>query len=518
MNARSEMEISMRCKKCGRVLYAGQIKCESCGTFVEEEDVSTEETVVLEYIDITTELDKKELKSIAKTESFTDTEIELIDEDDEDYIEEYEDVVDMDLSDDFDSVKVRRKRKKGKSNYVIAIVLTVAFVAVVMILLSMVKSLYEDSYDFNYNKAVSLYNEKNYADSIPYFEKAISLTNAKEVDQLIVLNMCLYDCYYDSGDVNKAIETLNKVLVLDPNYVEALDSLAEVYYASGNGVKLNELMSKYKAKDGYARLAKYMVNTPVVNIEAGSYSENISLEFTSDIGTKIYYTMDGTIPTALSNELTGALLLEEGSHEVKVIAINNIGVTSDVIGLTYFISYERPSAPVISVASGQYTSEKTIEVGNIPEGGKAYYIWDSVAHNTLTDDFVEYDPEEKIEMKNGQHILSVIVKNRYDLTSVVSTRAYILELPAKYTYSQAVNMLKSDLIEKGILKNGGNETQAGKVVNFVYRTKKTIGEHTLYIIWYELDGQRQTYMYGVDTRTAEVFTVTLSNGLYKIQE
>ena len=53
MNARSEMEISMRCKKCGRVLYAGQIKCESCGTFVEEEDVSTEETVVLEYIDIT---------------------------------------------------------------------------------------------------------------------------------------------------------------------------------------------------------------------------------------------------------------------------------------------------------------------------------------------------------------------------------------------------------------------------------------------------------------------------------
>ncbi len=519
----------MRCKKCGHILYSGEIKCESCGTYVDiKEDTNSvpDETIVLEYIDFTGEVDKKELKSVAKTESFDDTQINLVEEFeydfDEDIPEDNEEniysLIDMDFSDDVTKTKKKRKKANKKTTYIVILSLVVAFLAVAFILIFIIKSSYESSYDFNYNKAVSLYNEQKYSDAVPYFEEAVKLTNSKETEKLAIMNMCLYDCYYASGNVQKAIESLDKVLIVEPDNVEALTSLAELYYSSRNGAKLNELMAQYKNKPGFAQLTKYMIAAPTVNIESGSYTENISLEFTSANASKIYYTMDGSIPNALSNELTGSLQLEEGSHEIKVIAISDIGVMSDVIGLTYYISYERPTAPVISVASGQYSTEKTIEISNIPEGGKAYYIWDTVAYNSLTDKFVEYNPDEKIKMKKGQNILSVIVKNRYGLTSVVSTRAYILELPVKYSYTQAIEYLKSDLISKGILENGGNETLAGKKVKFVYRTKKTIGDRTLYIMWYELDGSRQNYMYGVDAHTAEVCTVVLENGVYKIQE
>ncbi|MBO7302283.1 MAG: chitobiase/beta-hexosaminidase C-terminal domain-containing protein [Bacteroidaceae bacterium] len=100
------------------------------------------------------------------------------------------------------------------------------------------------------------------------------------------------------------------------------------------------------------------IATPVASVDKGVYTEAQNVTFEAEYANaenpsiKYYYTVDGTEPTATSDELTAALVVEE-TCTVKVIAVMTVGedtYTSRVATYEYIIS-----EPVTYVAATSLT-------------------------------------------------------------------------------------------------------------------------------------------------------------------
>ena len=100
-----------------------------------------------------------------------------------------------------------------------------------------------------------------------------------------------------------------------------------------------------------------IIDAPTFSLEAGTYDEEQEVTLSAEEGT-IYYTLDGTTPTAESEEYTAPIVLDEcGEITIKAIAISG-ETTSSVASATYTIKL-----PIEAVsAEDPYTEAEAIEV------------------------------------------------------------------------------------------------------------------------------------------------------------
>ena len=83
---------------------------------------------------------------------------------------------------------------------------------------------------------------------------------------------------------------------------------------------------------------------PVVSPDGGQFYEKTSITISSDPGTTVYYTWDGSTPDKNSDKYTGALTVPEGNNILSVIAVNDeTGAASQVLK-TNFIYYPETSS------------------------------------------------------------------------------------------------------------------------------------------------------------------------------
>ena len=109
--------------------------------------------------------------------------------------------------------------------------------------------------------------------------------------------------------------------------------------------------------------------TPTFSVAEGTYTENQSVEIAcATDGAKIYYTIDGTTPTAQSTEYTEAIAISE-TTTIKAISVKD-DVASDVATATYTINKE----PFITLS--------TTAVAATAEGADGTI---TVTYNNLTD-------------------------------------------------------------------------------------------------------------------------------------
>ena len=104
--------------------------------------------------------------------------------------------------------------------------------------------------------------------------------------------------------------------------------------------------------------------------------------------------------------------------------------------------------------------------------------------------------------------------------ALVVKRNYNVEVKNTYTYSQAESQLKNVLISKKVLKSDSKASD-GSGVNFVYISKTKVGNIEMYIIRYDVikGGSTTTAgLYGVDTSSGKVYTVTGTEGSYSAKE
>lgn len=408
-----------------------------------------------------------------------------------------------------------KKKLDKKTKIIIASVAgAVAVIAIIIIIIAVSSSKKKkQSYDYYYNQGMKLYEEGNYGDAAGMLSKASKDAKGKKN---LELKYTLFKCYESAGNEDDAVDVLKDILSYDENYEDAVKSLAQIYYKKEDGDNLTKLIRKYEDSSCKDAVKEYIVNEPVPSKEAGSYDDNIELKFTCDTGSVVYYTTDGSEPTKKSTLYDGSAIdIQNGTTKIKAVAINSIGVCSNIVELEYVIEYGAPAAPEVTPASGKYSQGEKIKINNIPDKCKAYYTIDG---STPTASSTEYTGE--FDMPTGNTVVSFIIINEHNQNSSVVKRNYNVEVKNKYTFDQAESQLKTTLIAKKVLKSESVAADGSKA-NFVYETKATVGDKEMYIIRYDVikNGSTSTAgLYGVDTSSGKVYTVTGTEGSYSAKE
>lgn len=405
-----------------------------------------------------------------------------------------------------------KKPMDKKTKIVIAAVAAgvAVIVALIIVVAVIINNNNKKGYNYNYNKGIELYDNHEYSSAIDYLSKAAKDNNGK---RNLELKYKLYECYNATGDENNAVETLKDILSYDKNYEKAIKSLIDIYVKQKNGTAMTELIRSYKGSVSEKYFTSYMVSEPKPSVEAGNYDDTIQLQLTSDGNEKIYYTTDNTEPSDKSTLYNNDVIsIENGTTIIKAIAINDMGITSDVATFKYVVEYKKPDAPSISPASGTYQAGQKVSVMNIPEGYKVYYTLDGT---TPTDKSTEYTGE--FEMPEGNTVVSAIMYDAHNQASTVTKRNYVVNPAKSYSYDEALNILKNKLVSTGVLKSGGNTTSDGASASFVYNSKTTIDGTEMYCIRFDIRKNGNTTTagyYGVGVKNGQCYKVTINGNSY----
>lgn len=223
---------------------------------------------------------------------------------------------------------------------------------------------------------------------------------------------------FKEGKYNKPIDVeltaTNDVKIyytLDGSKVE--DSSTRKEY---NGpIKLNDekiytLRAASKNKNGKFSKefqAKYtldftQVKEPSVNLESGKYSEQKMIEVTCDKGCSVFYTKDGSIPTAKSKKYIKAIKLPKGTSLFYFVAINADGVSSGVVTRAYDYSpdYSFSYDEALNALSSRLVSQGDFEEknGTFKDGRVGYLNYKSTEE---IDGSFYYVIQVEIDKKNG---------------------------------------------------------------------------------------------------------------------
>lgn len=412
-----------------------------------------------------------------------------------------------------DSVQEKDKKPMDakRKKMIIAVSCVVAALVVIIGIVVGVVLNNKNSFQYNYDKGMGSYQNKDYDNAIKYLAKASKLSEGKKnVD----LKYTLYQCYAATDNTDMSIEVLKDILSFDENNEKAIKALASIYNTKKDGTSLNKLIKDYKDKQGYKYLTDYVVETPKPSVEAGSYDDVIKLQFTENSSSTIYYTTDKTEPDKKSTHYTGtAIEIQSGTTIIKAIAINDIGVCSEVVALEYTVDFKKPSAPTVSPVSGTYEEGQTVTIDNIPVGSTAYYTLDG---STPTKNSEEYS--EPFTIPTGNNVISVVIIDSHNQSSSVVKRNYVVNKAKTYVYNEALEILKGKLISKGVLKSDGTTAADGSTVTFVYQSRTTVDGVEMFVVRYDVTsktGKTSTAgYYGVATKTGDCYTVTQNGGAY----
>lgn len=415
------------------------------------------------------------------------------------------------LADNISETSVKKPMDKKTKIVIAAVAAGVAVVvALIIVVAVIINNNNKKGYNYNYNKGIELYDNHEYSSAIDYLSKAAKDNNGK---RNLELKYKLYECYNATGDENNAVETLKDILSYDKNYEKAIKSLIDIYVKQKNGTAMTELIRSYKGSVSEKYFTSYMVSEPKPSVEAGNYDDTIQLQLTSDGNEKIYYTTDNTEPSDKSTLYNNDVIsIENGTTIIKAIAINDMGIISDVATFKYVVEYKKPDAPSISPASGTYQAGQKISIMNIPEGYKVYYTLDGT---TPTDKSTEYTGE--FEMPEGNTVVSAIMYDTHNQASTVTKRNYVVNPAKSYSYDEALNILKNRLVSKGVLKSGGNTTSDGASASFVYNSKTTINGTEMYCIRFDIRKNGNTTTagyYGVGVKNGQCYKVTINGNSY----
>ena len=200
-------------------------------------------------------------------------------------------------------------------------------------------------------------------------------------------------------------------------------------------------------------------------------------------GCKVYYTMDGNIPTEYSTEYSKTPIeLPAGTTILTVLVVDEHGMTSTA-SRTYTVQY-----------ISKYT-EKEAEK----------FVWDALENKKIVD---------------KDHYLIESDKKKADVRTVRANGDE--EVADNETAAQdedTENQTKDGSSnEKPTEKPAPTvaETQAKKKCTLDYYSQKLIDGKSVYMFYFGIAGETQDYWYGADADTGDVYKITGSNDNYKL--
>jgi Chitobiase/beta-hexosaminidase C-terminal domain/Glycosyl hydrolase family 79 C-terminal beta domain len=138
-------------------------------------------------------------------------------------------------------------------------------------------------------------------------------------------------------------------------------------------------ISGYSASPVVAQTYSIIPTTPFISPAAGTYTTGVTVTIIDTTpGSIIYYTTDGSTPTIASARYTAPISIPAGSAQETIRAFATLdGVSGSATSSKFTISPQVPvPAPVISPATGSYSTNKIITISDSLSGAKIYYTLD----------------------------------------------------------------------------------------------------------------------------------------------
>ncbi|SCY40039.1 Chitobiase/beta-hexosaminidase C-terminal domain-containing protein [Lachnospiraceae bacterium XBB2008] len=302
------------------------------------------------------------------------------------------------------------------------------------------------------------------------------------------------DYYMELGKTDMATDTLMRLISSDiyssDEIYSAYDRLINIYAETDNYDAIADLLGECRYPDIIQAYQNYVAIAPVFSYEDGTYDNAIRLKISANTSGVVYYTLDGSVPNESSQKYDSPIELDHGEYLVSAIFINQYGVRSELVTHKYDISNDIPNEPVVNADSGDYHKPVLITV-EVPEGYTVYYTTD---RSTPTVDSVQYIDPIPMPVKYSNFNFAAISED--GLSSEVVVRSYSLTFPDGISLSQAVDILKARLIERGLLNdmNGYSDRAPGRYTYEVISAIPIAGQGDYYTI-------REFYHDGTGTQT-----------------
>ena len=483
----------MKCPKCGNEIEEGKLLCEKCGAevnIVPDFDIELEAQLSESITSMVEELTAQPQDDIYGDD---------FDEDDD---------IKVELSDYLPQGLLRLQQKTRIFLLVVFVILVIGISAISMIMSNHDKK--TDTYEYQYDMAVSSAAEGNYTDAVDHMERALAF-NSENLDARFLLAE-----YYDqNGQRQSSLSMLRELLETGKEYErrdEVYDMLLTEYEELEEYKIMGELLSSCDIPKITSKYNKYAALEPQFNKLGGTYDELISVTLSGNTQGFVYYTLDGSAPTSNSMVYETPILLESGDYTIKAMFVNMYGVSSDVVTQDYYISLSAPDAPKVNLDSGEYSEPSLIEV-YYDSSMKVYYTTDGTKP---TKDSIRYDGP--IEMPYGVSNFSFIAIDESGLGSETVNRTYQLYVNANFTIDLATQVLMNNLWAQGKISDlEGHISNRLGLNRYRVQTVAYIGEKMYYIFYEEyVDTTGKAHdtnnIFAVDTGTADLYRV------YKVNE
>lgn len=403
-----------------------------------------------------------------------------------------------------------KKELDKKSKLIIAGACGIAALVVIIIIVIAVNmnSKNKKSYKYNLEKGTQYYNTQDYDNAVTYLTKAYNTNDGKKNADMMYE---LADALVHVKQNDKAIEVLKSALSYDKMNEKALPLLAKLYQDEKKGTELSELIKKYKGTKNEALLSDYKVDEPTSSENPGSFEDSVEINLMASDGCTIYYTTDGSEPTTKSSKYSSTIKIEKDDVTVKAIAVNSIGVASDVAEFKYSISLKAPDAPVLNPSESDVKVGTKIVIEGLADDEKAYYTLNG---STPSANSSQYSGGITLD-KAGNYVVSVIVINKHNLSSPVTRVSYNVSEEKTYTKDEAESILMKRFVSNNKVSQSGTMVGGGGTAKLVYQNTTTISGTKMYYIRLDVNSGNSTKTegyYGVGVNNGQCYVITDNNG------
>ena len=455
----------MKCPKCGQEIQADHLYCEKCGM----------------EIRIVPDFEPEIENSITETLSTVAGEIE--DKQEKKQTEE---------SDDLFMEETEKSWLKVRIAVLATVIFITAFISIFLYT--------------NYSVSYQINNAREYGEQGKY-EEALKL-----IDKVLKHNpenteaALLQARYYSQmGQIDESLQVLLSLVeggkLSDEDEEKAYEDIINIYDQQEKYEEINELLLNCEDETVVTMFQSYMALDPEYSYTSGNYDEVLYLRLSANTTGTIYYTLDGSTPTALSQIYTAPIPLESGRYQVNAIFMNDYGIGSNVVRNWYEIDLAVPDAPVVIPESGNYNIPATIEVV-LPEEGNVYYTTD---RSDPSVDSIPYTGP--IEMPLGRSNYKFIIISEEGVSSEITSRSYDFNMNTDVTVNMAIANVINALIQRQVLTDtqGHVVGESGRYL-FRYHSIAEIDGSYYYILnEYYADGngneEKLERMYAVNVYT-----------------
>lgn len=312
-------------------------------------------------------------------------------------------------------LKKREAAKKRRRNLLLTLFMLLLLVGIGIYVA------YQNSYTGMMNKGYDALQSGSNDQAEKYFERAI-VKDESRAEAYAGLS----EIYIKENDLDEAEKVFLSALGSQPGNADLYEAAIDFYLDTDQPEKISPLLEDCEDSSVLKAVSDYVSEAPVFSLQDGTYSEVQQVTIRSDTGGTIYYTTDGTDPSVSGNKSTKKyedpiLLQDEGTFNIRAIAVNKKEIPSVVSEAEYTIEFPIASAPAVNPATGQYTEPTQITI-TVPEGYTAYYTMDG---STPTSESNKYTGP--VNMPQNKQIIfnAVLINNSNGKSTDVTTRNYI---------------------------------------------------------------------------------------------